>query len=238
MQQSDRQHTAILVFVRRPREEARAKRFAGSRPGVNRRIAEVLNRQVIRLARSTGLPTFVISSEQQVGDTFAERFGHALTTVFARGHQRVIAVGNDCLTLGRGHLEKAAARLSAHGLVLGPAADGGAYLIGIDRRYFSPEKLEALPWQEPVLLAALLRYGDEQGCEPFLLNRERDADDDSSFAESLAGLSINHPLRKVLRALLQALKPVLFYENPPKTDGGPATCFQRGPPFLSLFISS
>ena len=64
MEHAIHHHTAILVFVRRAQEEARAKRFTNSGGYVvNRRIAALLNERVIQLARGTGLPTYVISSD-------------------------------------------------------------------------------------------------------------------------------------------------------------------------------
>lgn len=231
MEHAVRNKTAILVFVRGAKEEARQKRFVSAAGSVtNRRIAESLNERVIHLARETGLPTYIISSDQQVGNTFGARFTHALKTVFDRGHQYVIAVGNDCLTLSSRHLKEAATSIERHSFVLGPSFDGGAYVIGVDRRYFEATAFEALPWQQPILLEALFAYSVGFGKIPHLLTREWDADDPHSFASSLAGLPAGSPLRTILPALLPLDAPANFFYSPAKHRNHHGPPPLRGPP--------
>lgn len=59
----------------------------------------------------------------------------------------VYAVGTDAPGLTRGHLEEAREALKTYDAVLGPATDGGFYLLGLTR---CPEGLLAdLPWSTP-----------------------------------------------------------------------------------------
>jgi|GEM_PF-518811 len=196
-------HTAILVFVRNEGEESHAKRFThigGSR--ANRRIVRVLNQRVEQLARATGLPTVVLYGEQQVGSCFGERFSNAIESLFDGGFQRVISVGNDCLSLDQSHLLEVSHKLESAPLVLGPTYDGGAYVIGIDRSVFRQEVFRDLPWQCSELLPALIEYGRDLGSAPFLMPPRWDADDAVSFARAFATLTGNHPLVRLLRSLL------------------------------------
>ncbi len=77
--------------------------------------------------------------------------------LFADGHAPVILVNADSPTLPPGRIIDALALLAADGdrLVLGPAIDGGYYLIGLKRlcERFSPTSPGALlrRWREPAI---------------------------------------------------------------------------------------
>lgn len=151
--------TALLIFARRPRDEARAKRLARSSQA-NRRVAALLLEQTERAARQSGLPVVVVSGPQQRGQTFGERLSNAFSDVFAQGFDRVIALGSDWLGIQPGRLREAAARLDEVDTVLGPTPRGGVYLLGLTRAAFEQGAVEALPWQTPRLFEALVRaYG-------------------------------------------------------------------------------
>lgn len=59
------------------------------------------------------------------------RLARAFAAGFAAGYARIVAVGGDCPGLTSAHLTAALARLADHDLVLGPALDGGYYLLGL-----------------------------------------------------------------------------------------------------------
>lgn len=59
--------------------------------------------------------------------------GMRLTEGFCRGHSRparTVAIGTDCLEVDAGSIEIAFRELDSHQVVIGPATDGGYYLIG------------------------------------------------------------------------------------------------------------
>ena len=68
----------------------------------------------------------------QAGDTLGERMSMAFRELFAAGYLHVILVGSDVPTLPPERLDDAVAALRRGAdLVLGPADDGGYYLIGL-----------------------------------------------------------------------------------------------------------
>lgn len=69
----------------------------------------------------------------QRGGDLGERMAAAFADLFARGYARVLLVGTDLPTLPISHLETAEGWLASGeaGVVLGPADDGGYYLIGL-----------------------------------------------------------------------------------------------------------
>lgn len=69
---------------------------------------------------------------QGEGD-LGEKIKRALAAAFARGSQRVVTIGTDCPGITAELLATAFDQLHEYDLVLGPAIDGGYYLIGVNR---------------------------------------------------------------------------------------------------------
>jgi rSAM/selenodomain-associated transferase 2/rSAM/selenodomain-associated transferase 1 len=80
---------------------------------------------------------------QPSGD-IGRRMEAAFKAAFQKGSKRVIAVGTDIPGLSSGILEKALTGLQNHDVVLGPAMDGGYYLIGMQSLH--PELFRAWDW--------------------------------------------------------------------------------------------
>ena len=74
---------------------------------------------------------------------------------FAKGYDRLLVIGNDCPELTTGTLREAIRALDHQDAVLGPATDGGVYLIGISRPFFHRPDWRQLPWQRAELGATL-----------------------------------------------------------------------------------
>lgn len=67
----------------------------------------------------------------QQGSHLGERLIHAIQTAFAEGMQQVVVIGIDCPDLNAQRIQQAFAALEQADVVLGPASDGGYYLIGL-----------------------------------------------------------------------------------------------------------
>lgn len=210
-----RSNTAILVFIRSAAEEAAAKDF-GSRLGQNarRRISGLLNNRARQVARGTGLPVLVVSGRQQQGSDFGERFAHALAGAFAQGFDKVIAIGNDCLTLSPATVQRAAEELEQASYVFGPSRDGGVYLLGMCAEKFDKNVFIQLPWQTENLFRGLADYAGDENIA--LLPHADDADDEAGLTAALSSLQSNRPLRRRLENVLRltitlaAYPPVSF----------------------------
>jgi len=87
----------------------------------------------------------------QQGDDLGERLCHALEESLAAGYQRAIIVGSDCPGLTRDLIKQACALLAAHDVAIGPAYDGGYYLLGLkaDR----PELFSGIAWGSAAVLS-------------------------------------------------------------------------------------
>ena len=69
----------------------------------------------------------------QKGDDLGERMFHAMEEGFEAGFVHVVLIGTDCDELSSEILNEAFYALERYDAVIGPASDGGFYLIGLNR---------------------------------------------------------------------------------------------------------
>jgi hypothetical protein len=93
--------------------------------------------------RRAGDVTFLDYLPQGAGD-LGERLARATQNAFHSGAHRVVVVGTDAPDLTAELLTTAFRRLGEVDVVLGPACDGGYYLIGLRRP--SPQLFTNMPW--------------------------------------------------------------------------------------------
>ena len=110
----------------------------------------------------------------QVGENLGARMKHAFETMFARGYQHVLIVGTDVPSLPLEHYQQALALLDTHDLILGPALDGGYYLIGLNKPM--PALFENIPWSTDRVLSLTREKADGLGMRTALLSPWRDID--------------------------------------------------------------
>ena len=82
------------------------------------------------------------------------RMAHAFAEAFAAGAAAALVIGTDCPGLTAGHLGEAAAALATHDVVVGPATDGGYYLLGM--KTLHQELFAGQQWSTATVLADTL----------------------------------------------------------------------------------
>ncbi len=82
----------------------------------------------------------------QVGDNLGERLRNAFGKAFEKGFSNVVAIGSDSPDLPANYLTESFEVLDAHDTVIGPANDGGYYLIGFSKEGFVPEVFDNISW--------------------------------------------------------------------------------------------
>jgi hypothetical protein len=80
----------------------------------------------------------------QEGADLGERMHAAFIDAFRDGCDRVLLIGSDCPQLTASIVQRGFEALVEHDLVLGPANDGGYYLIGLRRK--APALFRDIPW--------------------------------------------------------------------------------------------
>jgi len=73
----------------------------------------------------------------QIGANLGARMEHAFLDAFSTNYEKVIIIGSDLYDLKPRHLENAIAALDHNDVVIGPAKDGGYYLLGMKRLHKS-----------------------------------------------------------------------------------------------------
>ncbi|MFT2009578.1 TIGR04282 family arsenosugar biosynthesis glycosyltransferase [Pontibacter sp. 13R65] len=90
----------------------------------------------------------------QQGLDLGDRMFQAFSAAFKKGYKRVVLIGTDCPELLPEHIQTTFTYLQKEPVVIGPAKDGGYYLIG------TTEPLKALfynkTWSSPLVLQQTL----------------------------------------------------------------------------------
>jgi hypothetical protein len=130
------------------------------------------------------LGTEIIYHQQSEGDLGARMLA-AFQKSFNGGIEKVALIGTDCPQLKQQLLAKAFDELSDKDLVLGPAKDGGYYLIGL--RCLIPELFDGIHWGSSEVFASTLAIAQNLGLNIGVLPTLVDID----RPDDLIGLDIN-----------------------------------------------
>ncbi len=123
----------------------------------------------------------------QWGDDLGRRMKHAFRDVFSIGHDRVIIIGSDCYELTTEMLMSAFLALRHHDAVIGPATDGGYYLLGLSK--FIPDVFDDIPWSTDEVtqttIATLQRAQHSCSMLPMLTDVDEEKDLPAAIARQL-----------------------------------------------------
>ncbi|WP_416674782.1 TIGR04283 family arsenosugar biosynthesis glycosyltransferase [Egbenema bharatensis] len=110
---------------------------------------------------------------QPSGD-LGERMAQAFRSAFAAGMERVVIIGTDCPGIDANLLAQAFQLLQEHDVVLGPATDGGYYLIGLSR--FTTDLFTGIAWSTAEVLHQTVAIATQKGLDIAALNPLTDID--------------------------------------------------------------
>ena len=202
--------SVVLDMLERSRGAASMDRFVACAPSSDHVFFKILEeRHGVRLLT-------------QVGDDLGARMARAMADAFALGYQTVLVIGTDLPTLPGAVFGDAVKLLAAHDLVLGPAFDGGYYLIGL--RKPAPGLFTGIPWSTDRVLPLTQQKAAALGLRTALLPVRRDIDtlDDLRAVIEEAGLESRTPQANmslsprtagVLRLLANRLRIHLQHEQ-------------------------
>jgi hypothetical protein len=111
---------------------------------------------------------------QSAGDLGA-RMEAAFRAAFEDGADRVVIIGSDLPELSATLLRRAFDALESHPAVIGPARDGGYYLLGM--RTMIEGLFDGIPWSTNEVLARTLERLRAAGIHPALLDTLSDVDE-------------------------------------------------------------
>lgn len=89
-------------------------------------------------------PNTSYQKKVQQGNDLGDKMHDAFVNAFADGYKSVCIIGTDCLELTPSIIKNAFKQLKTHDAVIGPALDGGYYLLGMNE--FHPEIFKEKSW--------------------------------------------------------------------------------------------
>ncbi len=113
--------------------------------------------------------------EGNLGDRLCRAFEEA----FQEGAKPVVAIGSDCPDVGADEILGALDVLSQSPVTLGPAVDGGYWLVGMTE--FLPSLFEGIDWSTDQVLSQTERAVAKRGLKSILLKTLEDVDDLESW---------------------------------------------------------
>jgi hypothetical protein len=115
----------------------------------------------------------VLLRPQGDGD-LGSRMARTFEDAFREGADAAVIVGSDCPEVGDDLLDAAFEELRCRDLVVGPAADGGYYLIGLRRR--APDIFEGVEWGTGEVLGQTMALARRAGLSTARLRTLSDVD--------------------------------------------------------------
>jgi hypothetical protein len=115
----------------------------------------------------------------------------AIARLLRAGFSPVVAVNSDGPTLPARYIEQAVERLSGSDVVLGPAEDGGYYLVGV--RQEQPGLFANIEWSSPRVRAQTLERAAALGLNVAELPAWYDIDTPAEFERLRAELAARPP---------------------------------------------
>ncbi|MFT5971184.1 MAG: rSAM/selenodomain-associated transferase 1 [Flavobacteriales bacterium] len=77
----------------------------------------------------------IFKKDLQAGGDLGERMSGAFETAFELGYKKVIIIGSDCYDINQEIILEGFSELDNKDVIIGPALDGGYYLLGMKKLY-------------------------------------------------------------------------------------------------------
>jgi len=208
--------TAVVVFAREP-SPGRVKTRLASTIGdiAAARVYTALLENTLTMVAGSGFDHVLSLAEPpspawsgapgrrwevQSGADLGARMRTAFDLRFGEGADRVLVVGSDLPKLNVDHLRSAERALDAADVALGPAADGGYWLVA--QRRPGVDLFTGIPWSSSGTLTATRKKLEAIGVAWVELDRLNDLDTEADLRAALADPGLAPELRdRLLNAL-------------------------------------
>jgi rSAM/selenodomain-associated transferase 1 len=119
----------------------------------------------------------------QQGNDLGERMQNAFNDGFKQGYTSIVIIGSDCAGLSGKMVTKAFDALQENDFVIGPASDGGYYLLGM--RSFYPELFLNKMWSTDTVYQDTLRDISFKNASVHILPKLTDIDTEEDLREMI-----------------------------------------------------
>lgn len=116
----------------------------------------------------------LFNKKVQSDSNLGEKMKYSFKAAFADGFEKVVIIGSDCPGISGELIESAFEKLESSDLVIGPAYDGGYYLLGM--KQFIPDIFDSIPWSTPKVFAKTVKIASAQSLSTTTLAILRDID--------------------------------------------------------------
>jgi rSAM/selenodomain-associated transferase 1 len=181
---------ALLIFIKNP-EKGKVKTRLAKDAGDERALAIYL--ELLRHTREIALSldvhrhlfysSFVDTADDWPADAFQKQvqepgdLGSRMKDAFRqafRSASSVVIIGSDCASLSKELVEQAFTALQEYDFVIGPAIDGGYYLLGM--RSFQPSVFDLEEWSTEDVFSETIRRIETLGATYHCLTELSDID--------------------------------------------------------------
>lgn len=191
--------SAIIIFVRHPelgKVKTRLAATIGNETAL--KVYKFLLRHTYELIKDGPVPVYVFYADKivaddiwigdniikkvQTGTDLGEKMKNAFIEVFAKGYSKVVIIGSDCYELSAELIDEAMKKLNNYDVIVGPAKDGGYYLLGMH----SPFKnlFENIEWSTNKVFSKTIEVIKLANCSFFTLPVLGDVDTEEDITFS------------------------------------------------------
>jgi rSAM/selenodomain-associated transferase 1 len=115
----------------------------------------------------------------QKGNDLGEKMMNAFNTVFEKGYANIVIIGTDCPELNEEIINTAFVNLHKYAVVIGAAADGGYYLLGMKKMH--RELFTNIEWSTNNVLQTTIKRCRQNHLLYFLLKELHDVDEEKDL---------------------------------------------------------
>lgn len=191
---------ALIIFVRNPvlgKVKTRIATAVGEQEAL--RIYKLLLRHTHAITKNVEADKNVFYSDYpqlgdiweddthhkflQAGETLGDKMKDAFTRLFGKGYEKAVIIGSDCYELTAEIIEKAFDSLNEKDAVIGPARDGGYYLLGM--KNLLPDIFENKNWSTATVFTDTIADFEKAGMSYAVLPLLNDVDTMEDVPEEL-----------------------------------------------------
>ena len=196
----------LLIFAKNPdlgKVKTRLAKSIGEQKAL--KIYQILLNHTLEIASSINADKKVLFTQRlekhpllekhefeqgiQTGKDLGDRMSNAVKIGFEKGYQKIVIIGADLFNLQTTDIEKAFENLESYETCIGPAEDGGYYLLGLS--FWEKSLFENKDWGTDQVLAQTLNHLSSKSV--ILLDEKNDIDtvDDLKKSPKLEALLNN-----------------------------------------------
>lgn len=186
--------SALIIFVRNPVLGKVKSRIAATRGEENAlAVYKYLLQHTKIITAGLSVTKFVFYTDEittndlwngyekclQSGNDLGERMSNAFEYLFEKGFTKIVIIGSDCFELDEKMISNAFLKLNENEIVIGPATDGGYYLLGMQLPF--KNLFENIVWSSDSVFNETIKQIQQHKLSLYLLPELSDVDEEKDI---------------------------------------------------------